>query len=61
MRQLFASGGQSIVASASASVFPNEYSGLISFRIGWFDLFAVQGTLQESSRELFESITQPSL
>ena len=26
----------------------NEYSGLISFRIDWFDLFAVQGT-QESS------------
>ena len=22
----------------------NEYSGLISFRINWFDLFAVQGT-----------------
>ena len=26
----------------------NEYLGLISFRIGWFDLLAVQGT-QESS------------
>ena len=26
-----------------------EYSGLISFRIDWFDLLAVQGTLQESS------------
>ena len=24
----------------------NEYSGLIFFRIGWFDLFAVQGTLK---------------
>ena len=24
----------------------NKYSGLISFRIEWFDLFAVQGTLQ---------------
>ena len=24
----------------------NEYSGLISFRIGWFDLLAVQGTLK---------------
>ena len=23
-----------------------EYSGLISFRINWFDLFAVQGTLK---------------
>ena len=27
----------------------NEYSGLISFRMDWLDLFAVQGTLQESS------------
>ena len=25
---------------------PNEYSGLISFRIDWFDLFAVQETLK---------------
>ena len=24
----------------------NEYSGLISFRIGWFELLAVQGTLK---------------
>ena len=24
----------------------NEYSGLISFKIDWFDLFAVQGTLK---------------
>ena len=24
----------------------NEYSGLISFRMGWFDLLAVQGTLK---------------
>ena len=24
----------------------NEYSGLISFRTGWFDLLAVQGTLE---------------
>ena len=31
--------------SFSFSISPsNEYSGLISFRIGWFDLFAVQGT-----------------
>ena len=26
--------------------FSNEYSGLISFRIDWFDLLAVQGTLK---------------
>ena len=30
----------------SFSISPsNEYSGLISFRIDWFDLLAVQGTL----------------
>ena len=47
MSWLFASGGQSIGASASASVSPsNEYSGLISFRIDWFYLLAVQGTLK---------------
>ena len=33
--------------SFSFSISPsNEYSGLISFRIDWFDLFAVQGTLK---------------
>ena len=26
--------------------FSNEYSGLISFRMDWFDLFAVQGNLK---------------
>ena len=33
--------------SFSFSINPsNEYSGLISFRIDWFDLLAVQGTLK---------------
>ena len=33
--------------SFSLSISPsNEYSGLISFRIDWLDLFAVQGTLK---------------
>ena len=32
--------------SFSFSIHPsNEYSGLISFRIDWFDLYAVQGNL----------------
>ena len=36
--------------SFSFSISPsNEDSGLISFRIDWFDLLAAQGTLQESS------------
>ena len=46
MSQLFASGGQSIGVSASAPDLPIEYSGLISFRIDWFDLLAVHGTLK---------------
>ena len=41
--QLFASGGQIWSFSISPS---NEYSGWISFRIEWLDLFAVQGTLK---------------
>ena len=45
MSQLFTSGGQSIGASFSISP-SNEYSGLICFRIYWFDLLAVQGTLK---------------
>ena len=33
--------------SFSFSIRPyNEYSGLISFRIDWFDLLAIQGTLR---------------
>ena len=45
MSQFFVSGGQSW--SFSFSISPcNEYSGLISFRIDWFDLLAVQGTLK---------------
>ena len=44
--QFIASGGQSIGVSASASVLPIEYSGLISFRMDWLALLAVQGTLK---------------
>ena len=46
MSRLFASGGQSIGVSASSISPSNEYSELISFRIDWFDLLAVQGTLK---------------
>ena len=47
MSWLFASDGQSIRASASASASAsNEYSDLISFRIYWLDFLAVQGTLK---------------
>ena len=43
---LFVSDGQSIGASASASVLPMNIQGLISFRIDWFDLLAVQETVK---------------
>ena len=44
--------------SLSFSISPsNEYPGLISFRIDWFDLLAAQGTFKESSPTLqFKSI-----
>ena len=46
MSQLFASGSQNIW-SFSFSISPsNEYSRLISFRMDWLDLLAVQGTLK---------------
>ena len=31
----------------------NEYSGLISFRLDWFDLLAAQGTLESSPTTVF--------
>ena len=46
MSQFFASGGQSI-GSFSFSVSPsNEHPGLISCRMDWLDLLAVQGALK---------------
>ena len=45
MSQFYASGGQSIGVSASASVLPLNIL-LISFRMDWLDLLAVQGTLK---------------
>ena len=45
----------------SFSISPfNEYSGLIFFRIDWFDLFAVQGTLKSPSPQ-FKSINSLAL
>ena len=46
MSQFFTSGGQSIGVSAFSISPSSEYSGLISFRIDWLDLLAVQGTLK---------------
>ena len=64
MSQLFTSGGQSIGASASASVSPIS-SRLISFRMDWLHLFAVQGTLRIYSSSTVQNhqffSTEPSL
>ena len=38
----------------------NEYSGQISFRMDWFDLLAVQGTLKTSPTPQFKSISSSS-
>ena len=65
MSWLFTSGGQNIRASASALVLAMNIQGLISFRIDWFDLLAVQGTLKSllytriRKHQFFS--TQPSL
>ena len=43
--------------SFSFSISPsNEYLGLISFRMDWLDLLAVQGTLKSSPIPQFKSI-----
>ena len=46
MSWLFTSGGQRIGASASASVLPIEYSGMMSFRTDRFDLLVAERTLK---------------
>ena len=45
MSRLFTSDDQNAGASASASVL-SEYSGLISLKIDWFGILAVQGTFR---------------
>ena len=39
----------------------NEYSGLISFKIDWLDLLAVQGALKSSPTPQFKSINPSAL
>ena len=46
MSQLFASGGQSIGSFSFNISLSNEHPGLISFRMDWLDLLAVQETLK---------------
>ena len=46
----------------SFSISPsNEYSGLISFKMDWLDLLAVQGTLKSSPAPQFENINSSVL
>ena len=48
--------------SFSFNISPsNEYSGLISFRMDWLDLFAVQGTLKSLLNTQFKSISSSPL
>ena len=48
--------------SFSFSISPfSEYSGLISFRMDWLDLLAVQGTLKSSAALQFKSINSWAL
>ena len=56
MSWLFASGGQSIRASVSASVLPMNIQDW-----NWFDLLAIQGTLASSPTPQFKSINSSTL
>ena len=48
--------------SFSFGISPSkEHPGLISFRMDWLDLLAVQGTLKSSSTPLFKSINSSAL
>ena len=48
--------------SFSFSISPsNEHSGLISFRMDWLDLLAVQGTHRESSTLRIKSVDSSAL
>ena len=53
MSQFYTSGGPSFSCSISPS---SEYSELISFRMDWLDLLAVQVTLESSPGPQFKSI-----
>ena len=62
MSQLFPSGGQSIKSFYFNISLSNEHPGLISFRMDWLDLLAVQGTLKSllQHHSSKASILQPS-
>ena len=62
MSQFFASGGQSIGVSASASVLPMNIQSWFPLRFDWFDLLASPRDSQERSpTRQFKSINSPVL
>ena len=58
---LFALGGQSTGASASASVFPLNIEGWFPLGFDWFDLLAVWRTLKSSPTPQFKGINSSAL
>ena len=58
--QLFASGAKVVELQLRHQSF-SEYSGLISFRIDWFDLLALQGSQESSPISQFRSINSSVL
>ena len=61
----FISSGKSIRSVSFSNSSSNEYSRVISFRIDWFDLLAVQGTLSRVFSTTIQKLhffgAQPSL
>ena len=55
--RLFVSGGQSIGASASASVLPMYIECWVNFRIDWFDLLAPRDSQESSPAPQLKSIS----
>ena len=61
MSQFFTPRGQKYWSFSFSISSSNEYSGLISFRMDWMDLLAVQGTLKSSPTPQFKSINSSAL
>ena len=65
MSQLFSSGGKSIGVFSFNIIPSNEHPGLISFRMDWLDLLAVQGLSRVFSSTTIQNhqffSVQPSL
>ena len=59
--QFFASGGPKYWSFSFSISSSSEYSGLISFRMGWLDLLAVQGTLKSSKASIQKHSSKASV